>query len=429
FTPVLIQRMIGESNPQALPKCGVMFTEDCQSKIATLDSSQPTSGITVVQAAYGHNEGVVSSLIPVDSYYINQQHNIIPIIRPKTHRMMPTEISGELKLVANNSRPAVTPSLNAGAVISLKNFAEKLEQFYGGPMDVEFVVNEEENTVYIVQARPLVARKFEEAMYLQNQHLLQGEVLKGSTIGAAGGSLRLVKPSQIVFGQTLGEALDKYQELQNPQEIEAIVTGRHAPSTSHWATVFHNEGKPVLHLPQLDNFQSWLQNPDASILVSPQQGMAINLKFEKEPTLENLQASNIAVKGWVDYPAAPLISASLQFQPKEKLTNEAIKALYPPLSNNEKWLNFQKYAGQFDFKELLQQLHLSQGEDLQIGLAALLYKFKSVPVRHAGTLELDPEQKQRLEALQSYAFMLAKDILENVHANQTTRPFAANYCL
>ena len=155
-----------------------MFTEDSQSKILTSDLNQSNSGITVIQAAYGHNEGIVNSLIPVDSYYVDQQHNIIPIIRPKTHRMMPTEKNAELKLVPNNSRHSVTSSLSVDAVTSLKNFSKRIEQFYGGPMDIEFVVNEEENAIYIVQTRPLVARKFDDAMYIQNQHLLQGEVLK-----------------------------------------------------------------------------------------------------------------------------------------------------------------------------------------------------------------------------------------------------------
>ncbi|MBA3603971.1 MAG: hypothetical protein H0W50_10120 [Parachlamydiaceae bacterium] len=51
---------------------------------------------------------------------------------------------------------------------------------------------------------------------------------------------------------------------------------------------------------------------------------------------------------------------------------------------------------------------------MQILLATLLYKFKSVLAHHAGkSLELDVDQKQRLEAIQSYALMLAKSILEN----------------
>ena len=216
--------------------------------------------------------------------------------------------------------------------------------------------------------------------------------------------------------QTLGEALDKYQELENSQGIKMIVIGRYAPSTSHWATVFHNEGKPVLYLPQFENFQSWMQNPDALILFSPQQGLAIDLTFKNIPTLEALETSDIAVKGWVDYPAAPLISTSLQFKPKVDLTDDTIKALYPTLYSHEKWLNFQKYAHKFDFEILFEKIRLSQGEDLQIALAALLYKFKSVLIHYAEkTLELDKEQKQRLQLVQSYALMLAKSIFENGH--------------
>jgi hypothetical protein len=421
FAPVLLQRMIGERSPQALPKCGVMFTEDCQSKISSDDET--TSGITVIQAAYGHNEGVVSSMIPVDTYYINDQQVIIPIIRPKTHRMMPTEKSGELQLVSNQSQTAATTSLSLEALKSLKNFSERLEQYYNGPMDVEFVVDEQEQTIYIVQARPLVKREFGEASYLQNIHQLQSsEILKGSTVGAAGGGLRLLRPSQIISEQTISGALDKYQDSENPQEVEVIVVGRPAASNSHWATVFHNEGKPVIYLPAFTKFKAWLQNSEAYILVSTQQGLVVNLKTVTK--LEDLFSSNIAVKGWNDYPAAPLISASFQLQPREKLTDEAIKALYTPLQDEERWNKFQKFANRFDFETFFQRMRTAQGEDLQIGLAALLYKFKSLLKHHAGSLELDEEQQKRLETVQSYALMLARNIKENGNC----QPNDASYC-
>lgn len=422
LTPVLIQRMIGERNPQALPKCGVMFTEDCQSKVA---SHAPTSGITVIQSAYGHNEGVVTSLIPVDSYYINDQGTIFPIIRPKTQRMMPTEKSGELMLVANSSKTASTPALSVEALGTLKNFAGRLEEFYGGAMDVEFVVDEQEKTIFIVQARPLVELKFGEASYLPEPHQMkQSEMLKGSAIGAAGGAVRLAKPSEIVVHPTLSGALDIYQELENPQEVSVIVVGKPAASTSHWATVFHNEGKPVLCLPELPEFNAWLQDPHSSILVSPQQGLAINLKMEKAPTLEDLQTSGTLVKGWVDYPAAPLISVCPQFQLKDKLNEKTLRAFYPTLLSNEKWEQFQKHAARFDFETLFQNLHHSQGETLQIGLAALLYKFQNVLAYHSKTLKLDQEQQKRVEAVQSYALMLAKSVLENGDC----RPSDPTYC-
>jgi hypothetical protein len=411
LTPVLFQRMIGERDPKALPKCGVMFTEDCQSKIGQASS---TSGVTVIQSAYGHNEGVVSSLIPVDSYYVDEQHQIFPIVRPKTFRMMPTEKNGELQLMANDAKMAVAPSLSPEAVQTLKNFAERLEQFYGGPMDVEFVVDEQAKTVYIVQARPLVERKFAEASFLPDlKKLPADQVLQGSAIGAAGGALRLAKPHQIIVAPNLSEALEKYQQCEDPKAIEVIVVGRAAPSTSHWATVFHNEGKPVLYLDQLAVFQSWLNNPEAQLLISPQQGVAFRLKSDKPLTLEDLFVSHLAVKGWVDYPAAALLSASPQFQPREKLTDEALRAFYPILKDAGKWELFQKHAASFRFEVLFESMRSSQGQELERDLAMLLFKFKSVLSYNAKKLQLDDEQSRRVEALQSYALALAQSIREN----------------
>jgi hypothetical protein len=74
FTPVLIQRMIGEKEGHALPRCGVMFTEEAEgalSKQRLRDENYKikTTGVTIIQAAFGHNEGVVNSIVTVDTYY------------------------------------------------------------------------------------------------------------------------------------------------------------------------------------------------------------------------------------------------------------------------------------------------------------------------------------------------------------------------
>ena len=66
FCPLLIQRMIGEIKGKEIPSCGVMFTEEVEGGISykeELDESGKikTTGISLIQAAYGHNELVVNS--------------------------------------------------------------------------------------------------------------------------------------------------------------------------------------------------------------------------------------------------------------------------------------------------------------------------------------------------------------------------------
>ena len=346
---------------------------------------------------------------------MNDNHDIFPIIRPKTYRMMPAEKSGELQMTANDSEAAKTPSLSPNALMTLKNFSERLEQFYGGPMDVEFVVDEQEQTIYIVQARPLVHRKDAiGASYVADIGKLgEFELLKGSAIGTAGGGIRLAKPSQFIAAPSLSHALDQYQESIDPNSIEGVVVGKMAPSTSHWATSFRTEKKPVLHLDKWDSVQSWADDADSQLLMSPQQGIAIKMKTAPPLELEELQKKGIIVKGWIDYPAAPLFSACPQFKPKKKLTEEAIRLLCPLLQDPHKWEHFKKHAAGFPLQQIFGRMRHSQGEYLQLDLAILLYQFKGALERHAEMLNLDPDQKERIEILQGYALALAVSIQEN----------------
>jgi len=419
-TPVLLQRMIGEKDPQALPKCGVMFTEDSESTFR----SEKTSGITHIQSAYGHNEAVVTGLIPVDSYHVNDKHDIIPVLKPKTYRMMPTEQSGQLQLVANDPSVVNDSSLSKDAIDTLKNFAERLEQFYGGPMDVEFVVDEKEKTVYIVQARPLVRQK--EAVkpsYIADIKKIEGaEVLKGSTIIGAGGALLLVKTSQLIVAQSLSEANILYDECENKPAIEGVIIGRMSNATSHWSTVFREAKMPVIYMDQLQQVEGWLEDEDAHILLSPQQGLVA--KIPSEMNLQELYESNAVVEGWIDYPAPPFISTSLQFQPDNKLTDEAIKALYPALTKVEKWHVFQAKAAKIPLQNLFDSIRDSKGEPLQIALATLLYQFKSALERYSKSLPLDATTKQRIDTLQRYALALAKDIIDKGDCE----PHEESYC-
>lgn len=426
LTPVLVQRMIGEKSPAAIPLCGVMFTEDPESKVSGAAGATETSGNTVIQVAFGHNEAVVNSLIPVDTYYATDDNSLFSIIRVKTHRMVPTENSGELQLQANDSTIASQASLSKPMVDTLKAFARRLEQFYGQPMDVEFVIDEKERTIYIVQARPIVHRvDTAPASYISDPKKLgDHKILKGSAIGAAGGGVRHVQSHEILTASTISEALDKYQELEDATSIKAIVVGKMAPSTSHWATIFRNEGIPVLHLDQLESMQSLLENPNAHFLISPQQGLIANLGAESAATLAELQAAGICVAGWVDYPAAAAYSLCLQFQPSEQLTDDAIKDICPALRDPKKWSRFQKNASRVHLQEIFEVLRNAQGEELHLALAMLLFAFRhTLDYRNES---LDADQQLRAKALKSHALALVTSIKTNgefspTHANYSRK--------
>ncbi len=264
FTPVLIQEMVGEKSSDAEPvRCGVMFTEEPEGAIKSAGDEpvahiQKTTGITLIQAAYGHNEGVVNSLIPVDTYYIMPGENpaIYPVIRAKKSRLVPeANSSSALKTVKNEKSLVLTRTLSDRQLHTLKMFADCLESYYGYPMDVEFVIKD--NIIFIVQARPIVHKKeVAGPSYLRDG--LVGTMFKADTIGAAGGSVREINSKdQVLVASTIGGALNSYLSKDfNGKNIKAVLVGAMAPSTSHEATTFRNEGVPVLYVEEWSSLSS-----------------------------------------------------------------------------------------------------------------------------------------------------------------------------
>ncbi len=306
FTPVLIQEMVGEKSSDKKPlRCGVMFTEEPEGAIKSAGDEpvahiQKTTGITLIQAAYGHNEGVVNSLIPVDTYYIMPGENpaIYPVIRAKKSRLVPAANgSSALTTVKNEKSLVLTRALSDQQLHTLKMFADCLESYYGYPMDVEFVIKD--NTIFIVQARPVVHKEGLPApSYLREG--MPGIVFNGSTISAAGGSVRMINTAdEMLVAPTIGVALNTYLTPAFKREkIKAVLVGAMAPSTSHEATTFRNEGIPVLYIPAWDQLVENLYKAN-QLLVSPQQNMIL-------ATRETVAGDILS--GWNSYPIPQALS-------------------------------------------------------------------------------------------------------------------------
>jgi phosphoenolpyruvate synthase/pyruvate phosphate dikinase len=173
FVPVLLQVMVGEkldgesiatdNDLVKLPVSGVMFTTEAEGQ---------TPGVTHLQTTFGHNEAVVNSLVPVDTWYIAQDGVYYPVIRNKTHRYIPVSGGGLCKEPKANTRVDGTsfgelPTLPGPAVRMLKQLANRIQLAYdNAPMDVELVVMlppkpGAAGTIYLVQARPIVFGKKE----------------------------------------------------------------------------------------------------------------------------------------------------------------------------------------------------------------------------------------------------------------------------
>lgn len=304
LTPVLIQCMIGETD-KFIPVSGVMFTEETEGGVSKDKIEEngkiKTSGITVIQAALGHNEGVVNSLVPVDSYYMRNVEKFYAIVRKKDTRIIPAQNHTPIQK-ANNKVQASWPALTSAALMSLKLFADTLENYYKKPMDVEFVVDQTTKTIYIVQARPIVhsTGDVEPASYIENGEEF-GECILGSQIGVAGGAVRkITNKNQVIQASSLGSALKKYGDLENKdkEDIQVVLVEKMAPSTSHEATQFRSYRKPVLCVEQhYEKIEAWLEQPLPMLLIDMQQEMVVRVSDEKRTSV-----NTAIVQGWCNYP-------------------------------------------------------------------------------------------------------------------------------
>ena len=346
FTPVLIQRMIGETprnmaitavDAQAISgnkitRCGVMFTEELEGGISAEGKKWPngkvkTSGITLIQASYGHNEGVVNSLVPVDTYYIANDGNVHYVVKNKTHRKVPATANPENKKLFDLPNPSAligVPALNQKEIKSLKKVANALEHFYKQPMDVEFVIDYSRNphVIYIVQARPLVHKKNREnpsyldpdffdakqATFNDLRRKVKNTQKNLDVIGVGGGAVRCITDrDHCIVSKTIGEALTINNKSSKKRQIEAVIVGQMAPATSHEATTFRGEGKLVLCAEDVATYRSiaaMLQAVGSSLVVDAQQGACIQLLGE----LTNQEKQLLIKSGWINYPI-PLLAS------------------------------------------------------------------------------------------------------------------------
>jgi len=302
FIPVLIQRMIGEQEVarglKDIPVSGVMFTQEAQGN---------TPGVVQIQSAYGHNQGVVNSLVAVDTYYVGPSSLIHAVIVDKKERLMSIKHGDKyaLEMVAN-THGQKQPSLNAGMVQDLKKIADQIQKTYDYPMDIEFVV--QHNIIYLVQARPIVQKKWAtEPNYLDDAYVdgvkkheaASGSmrIVAGISIGIAGGFVReITSADQVIIRDELPQALNNYHANNNRSIIKAVIVTKMAPSTSHEATQFRGYSVPVIVIPRdaIPTVEAWLSS--RTVLLDTQRALVVQQEDE---------APGDSIKnGWYTHPIA-----------------------------------------------------------------------------------------------------------------------------
>lgn len=338
FMAVLLQVMIGEIYDIStdIPKSGVIFSPEAEGE---------TPHVTTIQATFGHNEGVVNDLIPVDTYYIGPSNIIHPLISIKRQRLAALQDKPGLHFVENPRDIQQSSTLNPNTVLMLKDAAEFMQKYYGNPVDIEFVILGE--TIYFVQVRPLETKKIKSS-YLSDDFVKKNSasILNISSIGIGNASVRIIeRPEQIIIADTIMQAYDSF--LANTKDrdyIQAVIINEYARSSSHRATQFRRLGIPVLYASELGTIKTWIEelkktistNSSASIieassyaatssstdpisvqtsseniqqlLIDAQRGIIIPFI----PT-DTLDTARIIMRGWYNHPIAKKLSLMPEF--------------------------------------------------------------------------------------------------------------------
>lgn len=105
----------------------------------------------VIEAVIGLGEAIVSGKVTPDTYIVNKKDKIIKNKEIKLQKEKIIKFDKETKWI--NIDNENTQKLSDKMVIKLMEMIQKLEQFYGFPVDVEWGIEKEK--IYILQCRPI----------------------------------------------------------------------------------------------------------------------------------------------------------------------------------------------------------------------------------------------------------------------------------
>lgn len=294
FTPVLLQRMVGETfhknnDVRHIPVGCVVYSHEHEGH------AQDT---VVVQASYGHNAGVVDNLVTTDTFYIHP-HQIFSIIKPKTQRLVPKNLSkhgGGLTFQKNKPEFASTPCLPEKVLRTLAHLAHVIEAAYHTPMDLEVVYMPENDTLYLVQARPLVVpKRTHQPSYLDLNGMDTIEKIPCTTISSHNYTIEQISfKQQVILSTTLEQALMTYLQSSHKKIIKTVIVEQTPNTTSHAAATFRGEGISIIQSNHLRMLAEWLEKPLHILTIDPQQHLMVLTTNQTEPFK--------AVTGWRHYP-------------------------------------------------------------------------------------------------------------------------------
>ncbi len=248
YLAVGVQKMVRAD----LAASGVMFT---------LDTETGFRDVVFIEGSYGLGENVVQGTVDPDEFYVFK-----PTFRQGYRAVLRRRLGAKkVKLIyAEGGHTAVrnvpTPKaererfcLSDAEVLTLADYALKVEDHYRRPMDMEWAKDGLDGNLYLVQARPETVAAQKQATILEEYRLLSpGKVLvSGRAVGnkIATGKVRVIKELGRLSEFQPGEVL--VADMTTPdwepvmKTAAAIITNR-GGRTCHSAIVARELGVPAV---------------------------------------------------------------------------------------------------------------------------------------------------------------------------------------
>lgn len=258
IVPVLLQVMVKEPDgdpsavdPRSKLKSGVLFTGE-------------EGGVTHIEVAEGNNEYVVSAYGPTEKHFIFEGKDLCHVKVTQKERFVLAD--GVARPVPSSSSSS-EPILSKSQAEAISQVTEHISRVFGKKkmkaMDFEFSIaydpEKDRHVCYLLQARPIVAAPPSESP----PTYLKGAVLKSrkdasihveTFLPGSNAVTKITDPSQVLIAETLDDALDQYNRLDDKKGISLIISKKGDSLLSHPAVNLRARGLPLL-LPSKGNFE------------------------------------------------------------------------------------------------------------------------------------------------------------------------------
>ncbi len=236
-----IQQMVAVRSRAA----GIMFTIDTESGFANA---------VVISSIYGIGENIVQGRVSPDEFTVFKPTMAIvkKKVGTKKEKLIPA-FGSKTKNTAVSKEDQEKYSITDKEVLTLANWGIEIEKHYGHPMDIEWALDEDDNKLYIVQARAETVQSQKDNNVVEAYKLVEtGKVLaKGSSVGSKIGVGKASKIMNLKDIASFQEGDVLVTEMTDPDWVpimkraSAIVTDK-GGRTCHAAIVSRELGIPCV---------------------------------------------------------------------------------------------------------------------------------------------------------------------------------------